>query len=114
MLALVERLDPPQEILHGRIGRHGRAALRQGTAQGPQEHLAVERLLDEVADPAFHRLHGERNVAVAGHHDHRRVFPVSRSWRMRSRPSRPGMRMSVRTQPEARVASRSSCAVPLS
>jgi hypothetical protein len=40
---------------------------------GGQQHVVLERLRQEVERAGFHRLHGRRDVAIAGDEDHRDV-----------------------------------------
>ncbi len=62
----------------GKLGGECRAVLRLaafltgallGHADGAQDGLLLERLLDEIDGARLHRLHRERDVAMAGDHD---------------------------------------------
>ena len=69
---------PRRELVEPRptLGLH-RIVLFRGRGLGQRQSdrlkqdLVVEGLLDEIHHAGLHRLDGERNVAVAGHHDDR-------------------------------------------
>ena len=102
---------PPAPAARARKGRElrrdGRPSLvaprcsarRASAADGGEDRLVVERLLDEVDGARLHRLHRQRNVAMAGDDDDRKVAALALSRRSRSMPVISGMRTSVITQP---------------
>ncbi len=48
-----------------------RPLIAQRDVDRGEQRLVVERLLKEVRRPRFHRLDGERDVAMSGDDDHR-------------------------------------------
>ena len=44
-----------------------------GLVEHDEQHIGIDRLLDEAERPGFHRLDGLRHAAVAGHHDDLRL-----------------------------------------
>ena len=54
-------------IVFGLAAFHLTTPLRQ--ADGTQDRLLLERLLDEIDSTRLHRLHCEANITVAGDHD---------------------------------------------
>lgn len=64
------RRRPRQLAAQGAVFQLQRAAL-DGAAHGLGQALGGERLLDEIERAVAHRLHGHRDIAVAGHEHHR-------------------------------------------
>jgi CRP-like cAMP-binding protein len=73
-LAPAQRIDPAGGLHHGAVAlptrRDGECGL-----DGEKEAVVVERLLDEVDRARLHRADGCRDVALAGHDDHREQDP---------------------------------------
>ena len=65
---VLPRQFAPQRV----VLQHQRAAL-QRAPHGFDQTLGRKRLLDEVVGAVAHRLHGHRNIAVAGDENHRHV-----------------------------------------
>ena len=50
--------------------------LLEGLVDGSHQYIGLERLRRKVERVGFHRLHGHRDVAVAGDEDDRNIGPA--------------------------------------
>ena len=58
---------------HLRVEMKGGATPLDGTANGLQQHIVVERLGQELDGSSLHRLHAHRHVTMAGDEDDRHI-----------------------------------------